>query len=701
MNKRRCNSAILGLLLAAATLPALVGTATADYPRGVSGGVEFVLKDDGAMQVHWAGDFNGWSTSANPFVQDDSGSWRLVLPLPPGEYEYKFVVDGNYIADPDNPQTRGEYGNTWLKVKSDGSVEEAGGGRAPSALNSKLFIGGLYYGNYQLEAAEREGKRVLLEKPVHDINLGLELALSPSLRGEVELNVNNRAELSEMWRTQFNFQRARLILQRPQFRLELFDNVGTFVSDDPLQLAGNVGSYRLDYGYGARGAIFEKTLPYDLSIRALLADSGEDNPWRPQDLTGLADFSDVPYAQYYRSMTDGYRDDLVLQASRSFDTVHLLYLAKAARGLRPGVLFHQTVNSADSSLTQVNYRTVQDNLLQAAVWGQDWTDWLRTDVELVWGGARLQAKDRAYVMLDGDTSYTETFRDERGWDLQKTRGGTVHMRIAEGRALNLELRHRYQENRNLFEHMSEPLTNYTSREVNSWARSYAADLNFERGDWRYRLTVEQEEFEFDQAMSWADHFWFADGLMGAGNLWINGNQLPLAKYGLLGYRSASVISQRLEIPMTRADGKGGDLNLSLAGSIASTRLDRAPLYWDLESEWRWRPNPRWELLYNQRFAVYDHDFLDLNTFFVDQFAELSYHVGRSAVISLGWGVDPYWLNPDTKTFMPHGRREFLAEQGVDEATLQTNYLRLGSILGRAEEALSEIQRVSLEARVNF
>lgn len=700
MNMRNYQRATTILLLTLTAQLARAPVACADFPAGVPGGVEFVLRDAAAVKVYWAGEYNAWSTSTNPFQRDDEGVWRLVLSLPAGEHEYKFVVDGNYLADPDNPQTRGEYGNSWIKVKADGSVEAAGGGRAPSALNSKLFIGGLYYGRYELEARDREGDRVMLEKPRHDINLAFDLQLNPSLRGEVELNIDNVSDLSEMWRTRLNFQRAKLTLTRPEFKLELFDNVASFASDDPLHLVGKVGTYAYDYGYGARGLVFAKTLPLDLELKALLADAGVDQPQRPAD--AQPDTSIVGgYAQYGFYDNAGYRDDLALQLAREFGPSRLIYLARAARGLQPGFLFIQTGEDDDY---RVNYRTVRNNLLQSITWTQAWTDWLGTELELVRGGAQLQSKDRAYYDLIEATNtplFIQSYRDERSWDLQKTRGTALVARIGEGRALNLELRHHYQENRNLYEHLWGAWPEINSPEANAWARSYAAELNYTSGDWSYQLAVEQEEFEFDENLRWGDHFWFSKGDLGAGNLWINGNQLPVHKYGLIGFRSASVISQRLSIPLTRDDARGGDLDLAFDLKVASTRLDRAPVYYELLSEWHWRPRSQWELIYNQRFAKYDHDFLDLSDFFVNHFAELSYHVGSAGVLSLGWGVDPYWLDPVSKTFQPHGRREFLAEQGVDEEALADNYQRMGSLLRRAEDALSEIQRFSIEARINF
>jgi hypothetical protein len=38
--------------------------------------------------------------------------WTKILQLPPGSYEYRYVVDGEWQADPENPNTaEGPVGN--------------------------------------------------------------------------------------------------------------------------------------------------------------------------------------------------------------------------------------------------------------------------------------------------------------------------------------------------------------------------------------------------------------------------------------------------------------------------------------------------------------------------------------------------------------------------------------------------------------
>ncbi|MCS7049211.1 MAG: glycogen-binding domain-containing protein [Verrucomicrobiae bacterium] len=70
-----------------------------------TGGVEFVLDEPTANHVVVAGEFNNWSTTANPLTKDPTGKWRTTIPLKPGRYQYKFVVDGNWKPDPANPET--------------------------------------------------------------------------------------------------------------------------------------------------------------------------------------------------------------------------------------------------------------------------------------------------------------------------------------------------------------------------------------------------------------------------------------------------------------------------------------------------------------------------------------------------------------------------------------------------------------------
>ncbi len=81
---------------------------------------EYVNKE--AKEVYIAGDFNNWDTKKDALTKKNGGKWEITLELEPGKYEYKFVVDGSWTNDPNNPVKVGAYGNNAIEVGADGKV---------------------------------------------------------------------------------------------------------------------------------------------------------------------------------------------------------------------------------------------------------------------------------------------------------------------------------------------------------------------------------------------------------------------------------------------------------------------------------------------------------------------------------------------------------------------------------------------------
>ena len=86
--------------------------------------VQVQFRDDGAADVRIAGDFNGWvpDKDVRSRVEGDGGRrvWTKVLVLPPGTYQYRYIVDGEWRVDPGNPEsTPGPMGqpNSVLHVR--------------------------------------------------------------------------------------------------------------------------------------------------------------------------------------------------------------------------------------------------------------------------------------------------------------------------------------------------------------------------------------------------------------------------------------------------------------------------------------------------------------------------------------------------------------------------------------------------------
>jgi chromosome partitioning protein len=65
--------------------------------------VLFAAHFDQARNVQLAGDFNNWTPQSTPMASGSRpGDWRKVLPLKPGRYKYRLVVDGKWVTDPNN-----------------------------------------------------------------------------------------------------------------------------------------------------------------------------------------------------------------------------------------------------------------------------------------------------------------------------------------------------------------------------------------------------------------------------------------------------------------------------------------------------------------------------------------------------------------------------------------------------------------------
>jgi len=70
-------------------------------PAVTRDGVRFVLIKEDASSVSLAGTFNQWSPSSHPLVRQKAhGPWTIVVPLPPGEHAFMFLVDGKQWVSP-------------------------------------------------------------------------------------------------------------------------------------------------------------------------------------------------------------------------------------------------------------------------------------------------------------------------------------------------------------------------------------------------------------------------------------------------------------------------------------------------------------------------------------------------------------------------------------------------------------------------
>lgn len=67
--------------------------------------IHFEFASPTAESVAIAGSFNDWQPNATPMIALGQGRWAKDLALPPGDYEYCLVVDGQWTPDPQATET--------------------------------------------------------------------------------------------------------------------------------------------------------------------------------------------------------------------------------------------------------------------------------------------------------------------------------------------------------------------------------------------------------------------------------------------------------------------------------------------------------------------------------------------------------------------------------------------------------------------
>jgi 1,4-alpha-glucan branching enzyme len=66
--------------------------------------ITFKLEASEAREAVLVGDFNSWDVKKHRMKRDKKGRWTKIVTLSPGNFEYKFLVDGQWQNDPSNDQ---------------------------------------------------------------------------------------------------------------------------------------------------------------------------------------------------------------------------------------------------------------------------------------------------------------------------------------------------------------------------------------------------------------------------------------------------------------------------------------------------------------------------------------------------------------------------------------------------------------------
>ena len=112
------------------------------------GKVEFSCAAPNANRVLLSGGFNRWNPDGIPMSKSDDGKWIVAIELEPGVHQYKFIVDGNWQQDSNNPIGMDDnYGglNSAFVLTKDGRVLLESRAKGPANPNDEYPDGPKIY----------------------------------------------------------------------------------------------------------------------------------------------------------------------------------------------------------------------------------------------------------------------------------------------------------------------------------------------------------------------------------------------------------------------------------------------------------------------------------------------------------------------------------------------------------------------------
>lgn len=752
--------ATLRLAMLPSTLALLLAAAPGGAaPEKTSHGIRFTHSAPGARAVSLAGDFNDWSAAAHPMARGENDLWSLVVTLAPGEHQYKFVVDGQWFADPTNPATVGDFGNSALTVSPEGDLVSAQP-TSNTPYSPQILMGGRIIGLFQNTYSDADG-RFELRRPNMDIDLGFDIRISDVLKARFLMNINSEQEDVQDFRTRLNFDRGSLLFSRPKLQILAYDNEAAGTWDDPMRLVGGVGIFDHQYGFQRQGfrmasqhGGFDSELHYADNFTVggttypafIIGDPTNPRFVFERDPTRTA----IDLLQTERSGS-GFR--LVAdqagkvssmdRSDRNEDMFALRTRRQLIENVRLGATFR---NDRGFNLGRLVLSEVTGDSTLRILTGQYQQEWLGGGLQASWSpraDLRLFAevlRGTLRMAFLGDAAITDwklsgigalgpgtasalgsvaALGDHRTLDTSNRikAGGTWS--FAQGDvafAADVEHQtHRYQpwtqpptaaaglppDDDVIFEGAEYQRRNYLDAGDNLDNAMTVYHLGWDR-NWRYYLDREVRtgvDLEVTHFGYEPRTTWQYQLWFPTGNFWLESNEHVVStdRLTMLGQRNVLRVRPSLSVPLLASRR----MTFEYRGTFSGVSLGQQPRYAETVLQFGVDLSRTLRFKTDSRWVKYDAPELSLGGGYLGHFAELEYRFAPNATVSFSWGVDPWVIDPLTNEYAYIGRDVYLINKNASGFFAETNYLSLAPMISAAEKRLRDERRLQFEAVVRF
>jgi len=208
--------------------------------------VKFKLKAAHAKKVLLAGDFTDWDK--NPIeMEKKEDIWEKIIDLEPGRYEYKFIVDGNWMSDPENPIKVGPFENSLIEVTEKGEVI------IPQAFsNTEWNTSVKFEGDIRFYVNLEDTLKKF--KTIGDSKIDLKGYLPSNSLLWIRLRYKNENLQSDGAIPVF-LERAEFSFREGNINFRGFYNKFVLSSLEPFDITGKIGEFHKDFGRDEEGFI--------------------------------------------------------------------------------------------------------------------------------------------------------------------------------------------------------------------------------------------------------------------------------------------------------------------------------------------------------------------------------------------------------------------------------------------------------------
>ena len=615
-------------------------------------GVLFEYHDENAQSVFLVGSMNDWDVSKTPMNKDEDGVWRIFLKLDHGKYLYKFMVDGNWQVDQENINFEDDgYGgsNSVIelsdKLSVSNSVIHNNHKGVSSQFNPKVYFKGRYLSDNIFYQNDTE--HFMLDKPTHDLNLGIKIKFNSDFEGYTILNVNNSKEETEMWKTHFNYQRSYLKLNTNYFSVTAFDNFDIISFDNPLDIVGGIGYNNYNFGYGFSG------------LHAKLSDfsSNQISSFIPLSIDGQLLLSDrITYneddisAGRIKLSTSIFDNDIFTLGASNYK-----YTTKPSDAL---IQYHRSSEFDFSYLKNISK--------------DGWSNPMK-------------------IQISGEFLEYENI-DDNGTESIWMEGQNIYLDASIKFPAALKIHASYI-------NTSFDLGTNFSRD------RFALMIYYRLKKLKWKMNGEFWKNNDLDNLNWADYYKYVEKSDGNGRWFQEYTEASFEKYTILGYKTGFSWSSSIDYIFNIYNQK---FQTVLINKFAHHSFHTEPKFIENIFKLTYHISNNWKFKIDSRMPFYNDSFLGLNTnfsndqdVFLSTYTEIAYYLSNNVWIAIGYGVNPLAMNTVTNKFYNRGREEYLNEIGGLSDYLDSYYGGLGDRIRHAETSLMNDKRISVRAILEF